>query len=124
MFRKISLVLLATLAVFALSACDDDEIARLQKENTQLIQVSSDTTSRNKEMTASVAKLNKDLATEKNTVSGLEKRLAAEREAKLHERNAKAVARIELNGAKKVAGTAVDHAHAKGVKDGIKIAKK
>lgn len=124
MFRKISLSFLAALAMFSLSGCDSGEVARLQDENTKLVQVAADTASRNKDLTTSVAKLEKALLAEKFETTNLKKNLADEREAKLRERNAKAIARFELNGAQKVAGTAVDRAHAKGVKDGVKIAKK
>lgn len=124
MFHKIPLSFLAILTIVGLSGCNEDEITRLQGENTKLVQIAADTSTHNKSLTTSVAKLEKALLVEKAEKADLKKSLADEREAKLRERNAKAVARIELNGAQKVAGTAVDHAHAKGVKDGVKIAKK
>lgn len=125
MYRHIITVFAIILATFGLVGCDSRELiearaalTKAENERSQAIKVADSMTIYNKELKG-------ELKDREAKVAQLTSDLADERAAKLRERNAKAVARIELQGAKKVAGKAVDHAHAKGVKDaqlGIKSA--
>lgn len=117
MYYRIIAILAITLAAFGLVGCESRELvearaalATAKAERGQAIKVADSLTSYNDE-------LKRELKDREAKVAQLTADLADERAAKLRERNAKAVARIELQGAKKVAGAAVDKAHAKGVKD-------
>lgn len=111
----------ATLAVatigVSLTACDNNELTTANAKLAKLETTVHNQAAVNDALTKDKAKVAADLALEKAKTADLSQKLAAANTIAHKERVAKNHLIDQVRGAKAVAGTAVDRAHAKGVKD-------
>ncbi len=117
--RRAIIALTALFAIAGLAACNNTaEVEKLQAEKAQLTAAAADTAARNKELSAAKTKAEQALAAEQARASQLEKAVATEHNLRKKAEIRAAHLDDQVKGAKTVAGTAVDHAHAKGVQVG------
>ncbi len=117
-FRTIAITLICA-ATLGLTACDSDDLVQANAKIEKLEAQASNQASVNAALAKDKTKTANELLAEKARTAELEQRLALANTTVHKERVAKNHLIDQVKGAKQVAGTAVDHAHAKGVKDAV-----
>ena len=116
--RTITAMITITAAAFGLTACSgSDELTAANTKIDQLVQANANQAATNATLANNAKKVAADLAAEKAKNANLTQQLAVANDTIYKERVAKNHLVDQVKGAKAVAGTAVDRAHAKGVQD-------
>jgi len=118
-FRTITVALIS---LIALAGCENEELLKANSRIAQLELQTSQQASINDALMKEKSKIYSDLMEEKHKTVSLQGKLAQATATAHKERVAKNHLIDQVKGAKQVAGTAVDRAHAKGVKDAQVIA--